>query len=92
MPLLNQMVGCCRDRGFEGLLGYVDIDVIAAWEGNELVPYNPPEKWAYPCCELEAPAKEDTELYEVLMISKNAAIKAESTAKLDELVKLTDEA
>lgn len=40
IPLKNQMISGCKDRGFEGLLGYVDIDVIAAWELGQLVVYD----------------------------------------------------
>ena len=38
------------DRGFEGLLGYVDLNVIGAWERGDLIVYEEPERWAYPVC------------------------------------------
>lgn len=70
VPLKNQMVGGCMDRGFEGLLGYVDVIVIAAWEAGQMVVYDEPERWAYPVCQLEVATAQDMQLYEALTESK----------------------
>ena len=62
VPQKFEMRDHCKERGFEGLLGYLDVNVLAFYDREQgFVPLDEDleeKHWAYPVCSL-VPAPKD---------------------------------